>query len=91
MTMPFLDPKPFDELVANDYVGDMHDGLAALAKRYTVVSAHQWRTEGAKAFPAWQNKHLRVLGPTLDGSLVCGYNYDGMFAGIVVIKELERS
>jgi hypothetical protein len=44
------------------------------------------------------NKELHVLGArtgsaagiTLEGQLVCGYDYDGQFSGIVVLSEKEH-
>ena len=80
--------KPFDELQPGDFVADMHDGIAPIKKKFGVVFHHQWRIESTSVgvpFPSFPNKQLRVLGVQDDGSLVCGYNYDGAFGGIVVI------
>jgi len=87
--------KPFDALEPGDFVADMHDGLGPIRKRFGVVSHVQWRVQdmasvdGGKGIPfvSFPNKQLRVLGAQDDGSLVCGYNYDGMFAGVVIISQ----
>jgi hypothetical protein len=79
--------KSFAELEIGDYVADMHYGTAPLRQRFTVVHNNQWQVS-APLFP-FANKELRVLDFHHDGSIVCGYNYDGRAAGTVTLAEKE--
>lgn len=89
--------KAFADLVPGDYITDMHDGLAPVARRFVIVAVVKWDVE-RPAFP-FPNKHLRVLGAdarveigtfTERPHVVCGFTYDNRVAGIVVLAERKR-
>jgi hypothetical protein len=82
--------KTFDQLEIGDFVADMHDGLAPIRARFNVLTSIQWEYAGfgtpdRKDPFSFPNKELRVLGIQNSGAIVCGYTYDRMYAGIVIL------
>jgi hypothetical protein len=88
--------KTFAELFdapAGSFVADMHNGLRPIAARFRIVHTIAWRVTAANdhviGSPNWANKELRTLGEGTgaEPTIVCGYTYDAMTAGIVVLAE----
>lgn len=90
--------KTLDQLNAGDFVADMHDGLAPILDRFTILHRITWDTDWSTTPHriggfGFENKELRVLGlasGAFVGGVVCGYQYDGRTAGIIVLGEKER-
>jgi len=84
-----------DDLNLGDFVYDMHDGLRPLRERFGIISMVQWHHSSENVQPfvgpkGWKfpNKELRVIGFTDEGHAVCGFTYDGIRSGILVLSDL---